>query len=438
VLGLPEWWVGLAILIALVVDALSDPVVGHLSDHWHSRFGRRHPFMYASAVPVGISFYLLWNPPAALGPEALFVWLVVVAIVVRTFITFYEIPSSSLVAELTQSYDERTSLLGVRYFFGWWGGLTMAILAFRVFLRPDADHPVGILNPHGYADYGIAAGLIMTATILLSAGGTHSFIPRLKQPPPKRRRTLGEHVRELRDTLSNRSFRFLFGGTIFAAMAAGLTAALNVYFATYFWELDTDEIALVVMTSFVSAALAFAIAPQVSRRFGKKHGAIGVSLVALAIGPMPIVLRLLDLFPENDSPALLPMLAAFNVVVITLFIVTSILSSAMVADVVEESELTTGRRSEGLFFAALSFVQKCVSGIGVLASTLLLGAIGFPRGARPGEVPEEVVRALGLVFTPLLVVLLLISIAFLAGYGIDRDSHEANLRRLAADPPPTS
>jgi glycoside/pentoside/hexuronide:cation symporter, GPH family len=175
VLGLPEWWVGLAILIALVVDALSDPVVGHLSDHWHSRFGRRHPFMYASAVPVGISFYLLWNPPAALGPEALFVWLVVVAIVVRTFITFYEIPSSSLVAELTQSYDERTSLLGVRYFFGWWGGLTMAILAFRVFLRPDADHPVGILNPHGYADYGIAAGLIMTATILLSAGGTHSF-----------------------------------------------------------------------------------------------------------------------------------------------------------------------------------------------------------------------------------------------------------------------
>ena len=147
VLGLPATWVGAAILTALVVDAMSDPVVGYASDNLHSRLGRRHPFMYASVLPVAVSFYALWNPPRGLEPGALLAWLVVVAILVRTFITLYEIPSSSLVAELTQDYDERTSFLGFRYFFGWWGGLGMALIAYLLLLRPTPEHPVGQLNP---------------------------------------------------------------------------------------------------------------------------------------------------------------------------------------------------------------------------------------------------------------------------------------------------
>jgi Na+/melibiose symporter-like transporter len=105
----------------------------------------------------------------------------------------------------------------------------------------------------------------------------------------------------------------------------------------------------------------------------------------------------------------------------------------MGADVVEDSELSTGRRSEGVFFAASSFVQKSVSGVGIFASTLLLGAIGFPRGAKPGEVDPAVVRALGIVYVPLLAGLFLASIACLSGYRITRDSHEANLRRLSGE-----
>ena len=67
VLGLPEALVGLGILIALMVDAVVDPVIGYLSDHLRSRWGRRHPFMYAAAIPVGVSYYLLWSPPAQLS-----------------------------------------------------------------------------------------------------------------------------------------------------------------------------------------------------------------------------------------------------------------------------------------------------------------------------------------------------------------------------------
>ena len=135
VLGLPASWVGAGLMVALIVDAFSDPLVGYFSDNLHAKWGRRHPFMYAAALPTTVAFYFLWNPPGGLSPSELFAYFVVVSIAVRTCLTFYEIPSTSLVAELTDDYDERTSMLSFRYFFGWWGGLSMAVLAY-FFLLP--------------------------------------------------------------------------------------------------------------------------------------------------------------------------------------------------------------------------------------------------------------------------------------------------------------
>lgn len=431
VLGVPERQVGLAIMLALVVDALSDPLVGYVSDHLHSRWGRRHPFMYAAAIPVAISYYLLWRPPAGLSAEQLFVYLVVAAIVVRTLITFYEIPSSSLVAELTEDYDGRTTLLGFRYFFGWWGGLTLAVLAYAVFLQPDAAHPVGVLNPAGYHVYGLVAAVSMAVAILVSALGTHPYIPHLRRPPAVRPTGLAAIARDLRRTLSNRSFLAIFGMGLFAAMAGGLVAALNVYFNTFFWELSSSQISILVMGNFFSAAVALPIAPRLSARYGKHAAAMWTAVAAGLIGGAPMVLRLLDLFPANHSPALMPVLFACNTVVVTLIILTSVLVSAMVADVVEDSEITTGQRSEGTFFAANSFVQKTVSGIGIFGSTMLLAAVGFPTGAQPGDVPPEVVRNLALLYVPALLLLYAAAVGCLSRYRISRASHLANLEALA-------
>jgi len=144
------------------------------------------------------------------------------------------------------------------------------------------------------------------------------------------------------------------------------------------------------------------------------------------------VLRLIGVFPPNGSPRLLLLLFAFGTVTVALMIMSGILTSSMVADIVEDSEVVTGRRSEGVFVAANAFVQKAVSGIGIFASSLLLSAIGFPRQAKPGAVDPEIVRRLGLVVAPLLVLLYLIALGFLSTYRISRATHEANLEKLAA------
>jgi len=431
VVGLRAEVVGAAIMIALIFDAFLDPIVGQISDNWRSKWGRRHPFMYAAALPVSISYLLLWNPPHW-SQGGVFLYLVVTAIIIRTFITFYEIPSSALSAELTQDYDQRTSLLSYRYFFAWWGGLTLNFLAYFLFLRPDAAHKVGQLNPAGYVRYGATAAVIMFIAILVSAAGTHSQIPKFRVPPIRRLKLLAM-AREMISTWSNRSFLFLTIAGLATSMATGLIASLNVYFNTFFWELTAQQISIFTLGVFLSAAMALTAAPILSRRFGKRPSAMVVIVLGVCIATTPIILRLLGLFPLNHSPILLPILIGQTIVSTALSITGATLTASMIADVVEDSELRTGRRSEGLLFSASSLVQKAVSGIGIFASGLLLLAIHFPRKAQPGHVPPEVIRHLALVYLPTIFILYGLALLFLMGYRITRASHQETLRRLAAE-----
>ncbi len=430
VVGLPSATVGLAIMIALMFDSLLDPIMGQVSDNWRSKWGRRHPFMYAAAVPVAVSYLLLWNPPNW-SHEALFFYLIVVAVIIRSFITMYEIPSAALAPELTTDYDERTKVLSYRYFFGWFGGLTMTVLALQVFLRPDANHPVGQLNPAGYQTYALVASAIMFGAIMISAMGTHRHIARFKTPP-QRKVSLGQLAREMFGTLTHRSFLVLMGAGLFNAMAGGLVLSLSLYFNTYFWELTSGQIAALAGANFVSAALAFGFAAPLAKRLGKKTAAQLTKILAFAISFTPIGLRLLDVFPGNDSPSLVPLLFLQTTLSTGFSIMSAILISSMIADVVEDSELRTGRRSEGLFFSAAAFIAKAVSGVGIFASSMILLAIAFPQGAKPGEVSVDVIRDLGVVYLIVLAALYAAAITCVSLYKITRAGHEATLSQLAA------
>lgn len=431
-LGLDVRLAGLAIAIALVVDAIIDPMIGYASDHLDTRWGRRHPFMYGAALPVALSYLLLFAPPSGLGQQGLFVYLLVTAIMVRAFIALYEVPSAALVAELTQGYDQRTSYLSFRYFFGWVGGLTMGVVAFGVFLNRGEGSVAGTLIPANYHAYGRLASGIMLVAILASAVGTHRCIPWLNRPAIREGRfSVGSGLRDVVRALSSRSAATILLAGMLYALATGLVFSMAPYFYTYFWALTPGQTSILLAGSFISAGIALPLAPKLSRVFDKRRASIGVTVLIIATTPVSLVLSLLGLFPANGAPSQMPYLFISGVISTTMLIIQGVLFTAMLADVVEENEVRTGQREEGVFFAANLFVQKCVSGLGVFSSAGLLTLAGFPAHANPGTVPGETLTQMGEIYVAVIVALNLLSAICVILFRIDRAAHAQNLAILA-------
>ncbi|MEQ3744652.1 MAG: MFS transporter [Henriciella sp.] len=430
VLGVHAALVGGALLLAMVVDGLSDPIVGYWSDNLRTTWGRRHPFMYLAAIPVAAAYYFLWQPPEHLSGNELFPYLLLMTIAVRVSFTFYEVPSSALVAEFTDDYDERTSFLSFRYVFGWFGGLSIAAYALLVLLVPTEEYGSGFLNLDGFEAYGQIASVAILISILVCALGTHSHIPNLRKPPASRKITIGKIFSEIGETLSNKSFFGLFISALFGFMAAGVAASLNYIINGFFWEFTTTQTFYLTIIVFASAFLALIIAPLISKALGKKKAAIIVGAIAFTLAPMPVVLRLLGVMPPNGSDLLFWIILITTMIDVALIITYQIISSSMIADIVEESELKTGRRSEGIFFAGISFMRKLARGSGLFLASIILSVANISRDMQPGDLSEQTLTLLGSGYAFGLLFLWAMMILFLFRYQITRADHEANLAAL--------
>ncbi|MDJ0921304.1 MAG: MFS transporter [Henriciella sp.] len=431
VLGLPAFLVVLAMGIALVLDAVSDPVVGYWSDNLKSRFGRRHPFIYVALIPVAIAYFLVWNPPEALQGTGLFVWLLVLTITVRLTYTLFEVPHHALAAELTQDYDARTSLMSFRYFFAWVGGLTVQIILFVALLQPSEGDPSGFFHIDGWHAYGLLAACCIFTSIAITSFGTHRHIPHLKPPPPQRRITIKRVFGEISETASNPSFRALFIATLFGFVASGTSASLNQYINGFFWEFTADQIGGLTTAVYLSALMALGLAPLAGRFLGKKRAAIIIGLLAFTIAPTPVFLRLFGLLPANGTDELYTFILIVTVVDVALIIAYQMLAASMVADVVEQSELATGRRSEGIFFAGISFIRKLAQFSGLFLASIILSVAAIEPGSRAADVGEASVRTLGWGYAIALLSIWMMMIVAVSFYRISREEHEQNLQKLS-------
>lgn len=432
VLGVSATLVSFAIMVALVADAVFDPMIGEISDNWRSRLGRRHPFMYGAAIPVAVLYFMLWNPPNW-STGALFLYLMVTAILVRMAIACYEIPSAALAPELSPDYDQRTSLMAFRWLFGSLAaGITLAI-TFAFFMTATKTQPTGILNRHGYFSYSVMAAVVMAASILISAAGTHARIKYMKQLPARHRPALLQLAREMYESLSHRSLLMVTLASLFGGMALGLGSALNTYFGTYFWRFTPQQLSVLGAGFLLAAALAVPLAPIVSAKLDKRRGYVATAFASLFVNNITMTLKLFGLMPPDGSAALLLVFFVTITVGLALAITSGILISSMIADVVEDSEIRTGRRSEGLFSAALSFVNKSTSGLGILLAGALIDFVRFPVHASPATIDSiapHAVRNLVIIYMPTQIALWIIAITLVGGYRIGRDTHERNLKRL--------
>lgn len=396
VVGLPAAQVGFVILCALLLDAFIDPAIGLLSDRTRSRWGRRHPWMVAAALPIGGAWLLLWNPPAW-SQGALLGWLFVTAVLVRTAVSAFEVPSQALSPELSSDYEERTRIMAYRFLFGWGGGMAMLVLSYGWFLAAGPGQPNGQFDRGGYPLFALAGAGMMVVAILASAWGTRREIANLPQveiAPQPLRASLGE----LFGTVRNRAFLLLMAAGLSYYTAQGVSFSMSNYLYAHVWRFGATAYQLLGGTLFVGVVLAFLVVRHVARWLGKPRAAalfMGAAAVLLA---SPYLLRLAGLFPAPGSAMLLPLLFAIFTVNATCGVASTMLGASMLADVVEHSEAETGRRSEGVFFAGFFFVQKCSSGLGIFATGLILSASGFPEGAAPGSVGEGVIDRFTLLF----------------------------------------
>ena len=440
VLGLDPARAGLALALALVVDAITDPLVGVWSDQAHTRWGRRHPFMYAGIIPFAVSFYALLQPPAELSQDSLFFRLLFLTIAVRVSMTFYEIPRGALGPELTKDYDQRTQMVGWGAAYGWFGGAGFAwvILAFLLPETVEYQGSRAYLNPEGYRNMAWIGGLIIFATGMISTVSLHRHIPNLHVPEigPSTKFSVQKLGQEIVETLSNRSWLMLFTAGLVFALYVGLLSNTERYYDLYFWQWVPAQVQVFPLVHAVIAISCGLLAYPLTRGRDKKRIAIGLFLLSITLGSLPVGLRLLDplfsvtLFPANGTDVLWWVLLLHSSFVISLVVIGFILIGSMVADIVEESQRTTGRRSEGLLTAGPALAQKTMSAGGVFVVGMLLSAFGFSASNPTMASMQEPIRNLAVFHVALNLTLPWISIYLISKYTITRSGHAQDVENL--------
>lgn len=428
VVGLDPRLVSLALMVALLVDSLIDPVIGHLSDRTYSRWGRRHPWLYLAPVPLGLSWMLLWSPPANL--DHAFLYLMATAILVRTLVSCCEVPSQSLVAELTSDYDERTSLTRFRYLFGWGGGLLVYFLANTVFLKADATHEFGQLNPDGYWNYGLAGAVLIVAAVLISALAQHSRVARLPAIKPTES-SMGHAITEMFESLKHPAALVLLGASIISISSTQMTFTISNYLYLFVWEFSESNFAWLPWLLFGGVIATFMIVSHLHRRFGKRETAIVAAIISVVFWVVPFALRSSGHWPELGTQESALLLFTFLLISNINAVIVSISGQSMMADVVEASYQQTGRRTEGVFAAGWVFVQKCGTAFGIGITGFLVDWSGLPRKAIPGQVDALVIDKLTFAYCVIVVVAAILATWILAKFPISRADHEARLRELA-------
>jgi len=428
VLGLEAGLVGLILLVALLLDAMIDPLVGYWSDKTHSKWGKRHPWMYAAILPMAAAWLMLWHPPET-SDAMLYLYLLVFAFLMRAAVSCYEIPALSVVPGLTSDYDERTSITRWRFIFAWIGGLAMLMLAFGVFLVPSERYPVGQLNVDGYGYYGWTGALLMVVAATVGAVSTHSRIARLASAPAEHL-PLGETIRKVAAILSNRAFLIVLGTTLFNFINLGVTYSTATFILTYYWEMPQAGFIAYSFALFIGVVVALGLIALLQRKIEKRSGAVVCALISLAFGLSPYVLRFAGHFPANDSPVLIPVLFTLVAISNGLAVAAGMMVQSMAADVIEASQETTGERTEGIFFSAYFFTQKCATGIGIFLAGTIVSLSQFPAQARPGEVAPAILDNLALYYLAVLTLISLASVTVISRFPITRAEHTARLAKL--------
>ena len=439
VLGLSGFLTSMAIVIALLVDAVTDPIIGAWSDSFRHRWGRRHPFMYVGALPFAVSFYLLFSPPAEMSQMQIFGWLLAFSVLTRVTQSIYSIPHTSLTAELSGEYQERTLLSSLRQIFQNVGTLMVFLIGLQIYFGATPEYPVGQLNPAAYPKFGAFFALIIFLGVMLTAIGTHSHIPYLPQAQPNSSRfSLTQVLSEASSAFQFRSFKSIVLTWVLFGMTMGMVMALSIYLGTLYFQFSLELIGLSFPASVAGTFLGATLATPLGRYFQEKKTLLIGGLLWYALwNTLPIILSLLGLFPKPGNPALFYLVMTCNAICSMGIGVLATMMYSMIADITDQHEEKYGSRSEGIYFAAASFAAKAIGGFGVVISGLVVDLAGIQKNATVETIDPDSLQTLAIAMGPGVLILIGITAVVASFYDLSKAEHsriQASISGSTADP----
>ena len=396
VLGISPVWAGTVLLIPRLWDAVTDPFMGAISDRTRSTMGRRRPYLLIGSVLFGVSFWLVLSPPPMDTELGKAVYFTCMYLLVSTGYTIFDVPYSSMAAEMTGDYQERVNLTGYKMMAARLGIILSAILAPIIFSSQDT-------LAEGFALLGAIGGIFITLTGLVAFFATANA-PRLDAVP---------HRFKLRDELSaiirNRPFASLFLVFMLQNLAIGASATALIYFLTITMRVEASMIGPLFAVAGVTALLATPGWVYIGKRLGKKKAYTRAMLINLIMA-----ISLFFLPPE------LAMLL-FGVYIINGFADAGnqLMPNSMVPDTVEVDELENGVRREGAIFGAWAFCRKAGMAGGAFLASVSFSLFGFVSGAETQTEAASV--GIRVAFSALPFVLWFFAIRLLARYDLSEE-----------------
>ncbi len=407
VAGLRPELAGLVQLIGRAVDAFTDPAMGRISDRCRWRWGRRRPFFLIGALPFGATFALLWTTPGGSQAE-LFAYYTALYVALSLSMTVLSVPYLALLPEMALGYDARTSFNAYRNY-----GSVIGICG-AVAFRPVAEALGG--GPEGFAAAGVLYGLLVSAPWL------GAWLASWERPDFQRRESRIGMADGLRLLLRHRSFRKLTGLYLCSRIAMDVIGAMLILYATYVMGRSGDF--EIIMGLFLGGVLlSLPVWIRISTHYDKAQlFLVGAVWWLLSCG--------LILVGQPDWPRWV--LLAFGPVAAVGFAVVDLMAWSMLGDVVDEDELITGERREGIYNGAFMFIRKLGGSVAVFLALALLGAVGFEKDfEKNAGQSDAVVLAIRLLTALGPALFLAISIWFARGYTLTREAHDELRARLA-------
>ena len=408
VAGLPAEWAGLVFLIARAWDAITDYIMGTISDRTKSRWGRRRPFILFGCIPFGLTFILLWVSPFK-DTVHIFVYYIIIVMLFNTAFTVVSIPYNSLLPDLSQNYNERTSISGVRMGFTFVGNL---IAAAGVAVIVDVLFPGKSAYRESYPVMGVIFASIMIVSLLITFFGT-------KERVSSQQDFSDGLLKSLKSIMRLKEFRIMVGMFLFNMIGFDLILALFIFFLKDVIKAPENLTFVLMGIPLLVAVAAVPFWVFIGEKMGKNKTYI-IAAIYFALAMLTCLI-----LPEGNIPfvIILTVLAGIGISA------SQVIPFSMLPDFIEFDEYKNGVRREGAFYGIIMFFYKVASAIAIGLATGLLGYFGYVENSTSPQ-PQSAIMAIRVLMGIGSGICFLISAYFVKILPITRESFEEVKRAL--------